>query len=294
MLFTLYGDYLLRRTEPVWAGSLVTILGTLGMKPMAVRTTLSRMTAKGWLAVERRGARSYYGLTARGRRLLEQGRERIYHPPLAEPWDGSWFLITYSIPESRRHLRDSLRMKLLWLGCGMVGNGLWMSPHDVRRELAEIASSLDITKHVEVFRARHVSGSSARTLIARCWDLDALNARYAAFLRRWRPLAEHCDACRGLGHGAQRSARGSALLACQAPAECFVKRFTLVHEYRTFPLEDPYLPAALLPSDWHGREAAALFERYHRVLSAPAERYVREVCDLGAAAAPQRALQAAV
>ena len=81
MVFTLYGDYLLQRRYTVWAGSLVTLLGRLGMKPMAVRTTLSRMTAKGWLSVERRGARSYYGLTARGRKLLESGRERIYHPP---------------------------------------------------------------------------------------------------------------------------------------------------------------------------------------------------------------------
>jgi len=259
MVFTLYGDYLLRRQGPVRAGALVTLLGALGMTPAAVRTTLSRMTRHGWLAVSHRGARSYYGLTRRARKLLEAGRRRIYHPPRARRWDGSWFLITYSVPESRRRRRDSLRVKLLWLGCGMVTNGLWMTPHDVRREVAAIAAELGLARNVEVFRARHVSGSRERALIDRCWDLGALDKRYAAFLRRWR-------------------ANGSARFT---PEESFVRRFTLVHEYRFFPLADPYLPGALLPRQWRGRAAAALFDRQHAALAAPAERYVRDVCAAG-------------
>jgi phenylacetic acid degradation operon negative regulatory protein len=68
-----------------------------------------------------------------------------------------------------------------------------------------------------------------------------------------------------------------------------------VHEYRTFPLADPYLPAALLPAKWHGRAAAALFDRQHAALAAPAERWVRTVCAAGDAAARHdaRALRAA-
>ncbi|HUO52611.1 MAG TPA: PaaX family transcriptional regulator C-terminal domain-containing protein [Gemmatimonadaceae bacterium] len=256
MVFTLYGDYLLRRDEPVRAAALVTLLGALGMKPMAVRTTLSRMTRRGWLAAERRGPHSYYRLTARARRLLESGRERIYHPPRARAWDGAWTLIAYSVPETRRRRRDSFRVKLLWLGCGMVSNGLWMTPHDVRRDVAAIAAELGIARNVEVFRARHAGGAAMRALIERCWDLRALDARYAAFLRRWRGGA------------------GRAL----SPEESFVRRFALVHEYRTFPLADPYLPATLLPPRWHGRTAAALFDRLHAALAAGAERWVREVC----------------
>ena len=274
LVFTLYGDYLLQRAEPVWAGALVTLLGRLGMKPMAVRTTLSRMSAKGWLVATRRGSRSYYGLTPRGRRLLEEGRQRIYHPPRATKWDGRWHLVSYSIPESRRHLRDSLRVRLASLGCGAVGPGLWMSPHDIRHEVADLAASLKIAKYIEVFRAEHIAGSSEAEIIARCWDLEALNKKYLTFLKHWRPQAEHCSSCRGLTVPA-------ADLECQQPASCFVRRFTLVHDYRAFALLDPYLPAELLPPDWAGAEAAEIFERYHDVLTLPAERYVRDVCDAG-------------
>ena len=96
LVFTLYGDYLMDRDRPVWAGSLITLLGQLGMSPMAVRTVLSRLARKGWLTAERRGTRSWYGLTKRGRRLLEEGAERIYHPPTAKAWDAQWSVVTFS------------------------------------------------------------------------------------------------------------------------------------------------------------------------------------------------------
>lgn len=277
LVFTLYGDHLLPRRAPVSVGSLITLLGRLGVSPAAVRTVLSRMIRKGWLAVERRGARSYYGLTARGRRLLEEGRERIYHPPRDERWDGSWYLVSYSIPENRRRLRDRLRIRLLWLGCGPLTNGLWISPHDIRPQVREIATSLGIARHVEIFHSRHLGFSDRRRLVSECWDLRAVNARYAAFIAKYEPRYE----------------RDRAPLRREGglpPAACFVHRFRLVHEYRTFPLLDPYLPRSLLPRGWLGDRAAQLFEAYHDLLAGPAERYVDSVCEFApGTAVPARA-----
>ena len=277
LVFTLYGDYLLGRADPVWVGSLITLLRPLGASPMAVRVVLSRMTQKGWLESERRGARSYYGLTRRGRGLLEAGRERIYHPPRHEPWTGAWYLVTYSIPESDRRRRDALRLKLLWLGCGPLSNGVWISPHDVRQEVKDIAATLKVAKHLEVFRAEHLGFSSTSQLVAQCWNLAAINRRYRAFLARWTSALDHCAQCRM----AFRSGGAAVTPPCTSPEACYVRRFELVHEYRTFPLEDPFLPSELLPKDWKGDEAARVFETYHGVLSEPAEHYVRSVCDAG-------------
>ena len=275
LVFTLFGDYLLERDRPVWTGALITLLGQLGLSPMAVRTVLSRMTRKGWLTAERRGTRSWYGLTPKGRRLLESGRERIYHPTAGAPWDGRWSVIVFSIPEERRRLRDALRVRLAWLGCGPLTSGVWISPHDVRAEVLESAAELKVARHLEVFRGEHVAHASAEQLVAKCWDLAGLERRYAAFIARWKRDFEHCRGCGMTG------ARAGIHSPCTAPADCFRRRFLLVHEYRAFPLDDPYLPAALLPEGWSGVAAARLFETYHDVLAGPAERYVAEVCAQG-------------
>ena len=278
LVFTLYGDYLLDRPAPVWAGSLIVLLGQLGLSEMAVRTVLSRLARKRWLTVEKRGTRSYYGLTRKGRKLLEEGRERIYHPPRTSTWDGSWFVVTYSIPEERRRLRDLLRVKLLWLGCGPVTNGTWITPHDVREEVRAIAAMLRVTRHVEVVQGAHLGFSTPRDLVAQCWDLATIDAGYAAFLQRWSRDYGRCRECGAGGRGGKVT---PAIPSCRHPADCFVRRFLLVHEYRRFPLEDPFLPPDLLPDGWKGGEAARLFERYHDALTVPAERYVNDVCQAG-------------
>lgn len=275
MVFTLFGDYLLARDQAVGTGSLITLLGQLGLSPMAVRTVLSRMTRKGWLAGTRRGTRSWYGLTRKGRRLLEAGHARIYHQPAGGAWDGRWSVITFSIPEERRRLRDRLRVRLAWLGCGPLSNGVWITPHDVTGAVREFAAELKVTKHLQVFRGAHAGFADTAALVRQCWDLDALDRRYERFIARWTRDFERCRSCGLTG------ARAGIHPPCTEPADCFRRRFLLVHEYRTFPLDDPFLPAALLPDDWHGGQAARLFATYHDVLAAPAERYVADVVRAG-------------
>lgn len=278
-MFTLFGDYLLERERPVPTAALITLLAQLGLSQMAVRTVLSRMTRKGWLTATRRGTRSWYGLTARGRRLLEQGRERIYHPPAAAAWDGRWTVVTYNIPEERRPRRDALRVRLSWLGCGSLANGVWVTPHDVTAAVRALADELRLRRHIVLFRGAHAGMSDAAGLVAACWDLSALDARYAAFIARWRLDRDRCRQCGLTG------ARAGVHRPCTEPADCFRRRFRLVHEYRAFPLDDPYLPAALLPGDWHGAEAAKLFQTTHDLLEGAAVRYVTGVCDQADAAA---------
>lgn len=287
LVFTLFGDYLLRYEEPVWTGGLIELLGQLGLSAMAVRIVLSRMARKGWLTVERHGTRSSHGLTARGRKLLEAGSERIYHPPQDGKWDGSWQLVAFSVPESRRRLRDQLRTRLTWLGCGSLTPGLWITPHDVRAAVADIAETLRLTRNVEVFSGRHLGFADAAHLVAQCWDLPEINRRYEAFLTRWRGSLDHCRRC-GLS-----GAKAGVHRPCTDGADCFQRRFLLVHEYRTFPLADPYLPHELLPEGWQGVAAATLFQSYHDLLAGPAERYVAGVVKAGHSSDPAAALAAA-
>ncbi len=262
LVFTLYGEYLLGRDEPAWVGSLIRLLEPFGLSEGAVRTVLSRMSRKGWLDARRVGRRAYYSLSDRGRTLLEEGQERIFHASWDRPWDGTWLVVAYSIPETTRRLRDRLRVQLAWLGFGSLGNGLWISPHDVEVRVREIAARMRIAEHLEAFRARRVSDTPVADLVRKCWDLDAIHRSYADFIARWRPELERCR--KGVPSGRV------------TPEACYVLRFRLIHEFRRFPLEDPYLPRELLPPDWSGDEADALFHELHDLLEGPADAWVEE------------------
>jgi phenylacetic acid degradation operon negative regulatory protein len=272
MIFTLYGDYIRHRGGEAWTGSLIELLGLFGLSGQAVRSTLSRMCREGWLKSRRVGRHSFYSLTPRCIELLEEGAQRIFQPR-CDLWDGRWHLLTFSVPESKRHLRRKLRRRLLWFGFGVLNHTTWISPRDLRIEVERIVNALDARPYVEFFTAEHRGFTGDREIVARCWDLDQLSDYYAAFIARYESSFEECQS--------QLVAEGNL-----EPRECFVQRFMLIHEYRSSPYVDPNLPLELLPDDWLGERAAQLFQQYHDLLVERAEAFVDSVL----AEAPQATL----
>lgn len=263
LILTLFGDYIYPRGGEIWTGSLIHLLRLLDVSSdQAVRAALSRMTRKGWLKSRRVGRHSYYSLTAQGESLLEAGTDRIFSQ--RQPtWDGRWWVLCYRIPERRRRVRARLRRELTWMGFGRLGVAVYISPHDRRRELDELLRRLRIQEHVDLFVGRYEGYTDDRELVRQAWDLDGLNRQYAAFLGKYQPLYE-----------SDRAAMASD--AQLAPADCFVRRFMLVHEYRAFPFMDPGLPPELLPGDWLGHQARRLFHQYYDLLTGPALSFFEE------------------
>lgn len=254
VIFNLFGDYILPRGGGIWTNNLLRLLDLLGVGERAARSTLSRMKREGWLATRKVGRRTQTSVTRRGRAILEQGNQRIFEPPL-ERWDGQWRLVVYSLPEEKRELRNELRKQLIWYGFGNLAPGAWVSPHEREAELEAILDELAVRRHVSLFTGRHVGSLSDRELVARCWDIPALEEAYRAFVARHGP-----------GYAELRAAQAAGG-APPAPEVCFVRRFWLTYDFQPFPRKDPNLPAELLPSPWAGGAARQLFTGYRRLLS---------------------------
>jgi phenylacetic acid degradation operon negative regulatory protein len=269
MIITLYGDYIRHVGGSIQIGALVQLLGNFGVSNQAVRSAISRMKHNGVLRVERKGSRSLYSMSAKSAKTIEQGAVRIFQfPSRHDHWDGQWHLIAYSIPESEREARDRLRQELSWMGFGMLTNGLWISPHDHDQEIATLAESLGIRSRMEIFTARHDGFSTPQTIVEHSWNLKAINARYATFIKKFKPLYD--EHCRLLSQGKDIP-----------PGEYFVRRFNLIHEFRRFPYLDPELPTELLPADWCGAQAADLFRQYHDLLAQKANQFFTAVYQNG-------------
>ena len=263
MIFTLFGDYILDRGGRIWTSSLLKLMGMLGLSERAVRSTLSRLSRKGWVAPNKLGRRSQYSLTPHGRALLERGQTRIFESVFAD-WDQSWHLVVYSLPEEKRRSRHTLRKQLSWLGFGCLAPGTWISPHSRRMEIQSLLADLEIKQYVDQFSGLYLGPAAESELVSRCWDIEGLEEQYTQFSARFLPEYRDCVA-------------KMETEDMPEPRECFVKRFWLTHEYQSFHLNDPNLPTKLLPGNWIGNKARELFVEYHRLLGDHAQKYVEAV-----------------
>jgi len=262
-MLTLYGDYLLGRGGEIGVGSLIKLLGNLGLSQQAVRSAVSRMCRAGLLKVRRVGHKSYYSLTGEGNSLLTKGAKRIFERKNSH-WDGSWNIVTYSIPEQRRQARDRLRLELNWMGYGTLSEATWISPYDLTKEVEDLADRLEVRDHIQIFQAKNQGLTDSKEIVRLGWDLSRIHNKYANFIDKYQPRLEE--------HLKQLQA-GETI----EPSECFVERFSLIHEYRRLPFFDPDLPKELLPEDWLRPRAAALFREYRDLLAEKANEYFDSV-----------------
>jgi phenylacetic acid degradation operon negative regulatory protein len=249
-MLTLYGDYLLDRRDEVGIGSLITLFGNFGLSEHAVRAAVSRT----------KGRKSFYSLTRNGHNLLTKGAQRIFVRKDTR-WDGTWNIVSYSIPERERKTRDELRRELTWMGFGVLGGSTMVSPYDMTHEVVELAEKLHVTGHVQIFKARLQGTPDGRNVVSTCWDLGRIHEKYARFLSEYQTRYESW----------LRRLKAREIIEA---SEYFVERFTLIHEYRRLPFFDPDLPQELLPEDWLRPKAANLFQEYHDVLTDKATNYV--------------------
>ncbi|KQS59639.1 PaaX family transcriptional regulator [Geodermatophilus sp. Leaf369] len=241
LLLTVLGEFVLPRGEQVWTSTLLELAADLDVAEKAARQALMRTADDGWIAAQRIGRETRWGLTEQGTRLLTDGTRRIYDAASEEqPWDGSWLVLTVTVPENARALRQRLRTQLGWAGLGSSSPGVWVTPRvDREAEAARVLEELGLTAGSWSFVARSGQIGDQRSLVRSAWDLDAIETRYEEFLEL-------------VGSRRPRTDR-----------QALVAQVRLVQEWRRFPLLDPGLPRELLPPRWSGNRAAQVFRERH-------------------------------
>lgn len=256
LIVTIYGLY--AREEGGWisVATLIQLMGELGVEEPAVRSSISRLKRRGILVAERSHGVAGYALSPQARGILDEGDRRIFERTRARPDDG-WLLAVFSVPESQRHRRHTLRSRLTWLGFGTVGAGIWIAPVHLAAETRDVLERHDLASYVDLFHAQHLAFGDVREQVRRWWDLDRLQALYDDFLdehgtllAKWRRRRTPHD------------------------PEAFVDYVRTLTVWRRLPFLDPGLATTMLPKNWHGTKAADLFFALRDELATPAHRYV--------------------
>ncbi|SEF88869.1 phenylacetic acid degradation operon negative regulatory protein [Nonomuraea solani] len=255
LMFSFLGIYVLGRGVAVYSGSVIDVFARLGLSEEAVRSTLTRMAKRGLLARHRRGRKTYFGLTAYAAEVLEDGRRRVWETgAVNRDWDGTWTLVGFSLPDSRRSTRHDLRSQLVWAGFGPLLGGMWIAPG--AKDVSAMVAALGLHDHVTVLAARALKPTESADLVGRAFDTEQIAGRYRAFLDRWdtpRPLPSLPDD---------------------------LARQLLLHtDWLQLVRQDPHLPAEHLPPDWPAIRAEQVFRSLARAYEGPARRLSGQFLD---------------
>jgi phenylacetic acid degradation operon negative regulatory protein len=262
LIVTIYGLYA-RDTEGWFSiAALIRLMAELGVDEAAVRSAISRLKLRDLLESRRVGGAAGYGLSAGGRKVLADGDRRIFRPARSSADDG-WLLAVFSVPEHERARRHALRSRLTWLGFGTVSAGVWIAPAHLADETRDVLAADDLTAYVSLFTAGYLAFGDVRAKISEWWDLARLEQLYQAFIDSAGPILEQWQT------------------ADDDPGQAFADYVRVLTAWRRLPFLDPGLPPELLPADWHGARAAALFGRVHARLGGLARANVIAVTGAG-------------
>lgn len=235
-LFTLLGRHLLAGDRAIYSGSVIDVFARVGLSEVAVRSTLARMVKRGLLVRHRRGRKMYFGLTAHALEVLQDGHRRMHAGAVNRDWDGTWTIVGFSLPDTRRNERHVLRSVLTWEGFGPLQNGVWIAAG--QRDVPALLEPLGLADEVNALSAQAIAPTGADDIVRRAFDVAEIAAGYDAFLAKW-------DARRPLPN---------------APDD--LTRELLVHaDWLQLVRRDPHLPARHLPDDWPAIRAEQVFHK---------------------------------
>lgn len=259
LIVTVYGLYAREMGGWLSISVLIRLMAELGVDEPAVRSAISRLKRRGLLEPVRRDGLAGYALSPSGRDVLDEGDQRIFHRPAASLDDG-WLLAVFSVPESERQRRHTLRSRLTWLGFGTAAPGVWIAPAHLYQDTRAALERYGLDHYVNLFRADYLAFGDLASQIGTWWDLAGLQRLYGDFIATYRPVLVKWQEG---GVGPQ--------------AQAFADWVRALTAWRRLPYLDPGLPTELLPADWQGAAAAQAFRELRDLLSRPAQQHVRGI-----------------
>jgi phenylacetic acid degradation operon negative regulatory protein len=271
LIITLYGLYSRESGDALAVSALIEMLGDLGYDAPGVRSSVSRLKAKGVLKSVKAGNVAKYELAENVAEVFREGDERIFSPTPKRDDDG-WVLAIFSVPESMRSRRHQLRTVLSGFGFGFMASGVWIAPLSALERTKKQLDVLGLSQFVDFFRGDYIADHTIRAKVAQWWDMADLDEQFGAFLGLYGDGVEQWTSL--LGDDPERALAQSTPEIRQAAFRYYIPMLTI---WRRFPYKDPNLPPEYLPDDWKGMAARDAFLEVHRLIAPMAAAHARHL-----------------
>ncbi|MFB7212760.1 PaaX family transcriptional regulator C-terminal domain-containing protein [Streptomyces sp. NPDC056255] len=258
-------EALIRTDNTVDTGELYAIAPLLGMTDQQVRLCVKRLVTEGRFTQEGRGRKAVLRATNITEQTLGPDVEFVAHAFRQDaglaPWDGTWHLVAFAVPETARSARDALRAALTRLGGAPVQGGLYISANAWEPYVEDQARHLDVLDHLTLLTTdnlRHGNEHDPAVIARNLWPQDETADRYQRLASVARPRLRRLqeDTC--------LTAPQRLTIAVELAAE-----FTRAME------PDPLLPPELLPQPWPGTQARELVAQCWSLLDRHTEKSER-------------------
>ncbi|MCM2392541.1 transcriptional regulator [Streptomyces sp. CWNU-1] len=239
---------LVRDDGTVAMGELYAVAAALTMTDQQVRLCVKRLVAEGRFTQHGRGRQGTLHATADVTGSIAPEVDYVRYAYRQDrglaPWDGTWHLFAFVVPETNRAARDALRDSLLQLGAAAVQGGLYVSANPIHQQVEAQAQHLGIQAALTTLTSSDLKIgdlSEPTRLAAALWPLNELAARY-------QQLATLAESHLGrLAQGVPIDETDQLTMAVELAAA-----------FSQAMKPDPLLPPELLSQPWPGAEARRL------------------------------------
>jgi phenylacetic acid degradation operon negative regulatory protein len=204
-----------------------------------------RLEKGGLIEKTGRGRHAVFQITDAGRRLVRYEGPSVHW---AVPWDGSWRVVTFDVPEVRRRDRQILWRALRDRKLGLLQRSVWIWPHPLEEMLSKVIQAEGIPECFCGFTSRNLFFCTDTEVVASAWNWEEIDRRQQGYLDHpslaTKPLS---------------SARELSQLAALARSErqAYQWAFSL----------DPWLPQSLWPKHYEGLRVEQEHRRFRQRLA---------------------------
>ena len=148
------------------------------------------------------------------------------------PWQGWWLVVTFDIPEFDKKTRNSLRRQLNLIGFAQWQKSVYVCPHDIADDLAQLLRDNNLQDRVVPMIAKRILAGNDWDFARRIFNIDKIETEY-------RQIAD-----------------SAATITDSSPSGRVDKFRRLFSRFVEVVKSDPMLPVGLAPKTGYGREQA--------------------------------------
>ena len=265
ILLFIFNIFLLPKgRDSIRLNSVLKILEAFEKNETAIRMGLSRAVQNELVSKSKDKGEVSYQLTELGKSMIDKWWATIngYQAKLPlqkQPWDMVWHLTIFSFPNSKQSERNELTEFMQCLGYGILNKGVWISPYDYSKEIAQKIGSLQINEYIHLLSAQIEKEQKKSLIESSVWEISSLRQRYEALIVK-------INAAQGIAE---------ELTAAQT--------LPILHElgleFMEVISEDPQLPLEIL-GNWPARDCVIKFMTLRERLIPRGEAFIKEILNI--------------